>query len=148
MRVASSYGFGAGPEGIAWQGLLAWMKEGGIPVVGSRFFGFNNPSPSAGNPNYGYEQWLVLDHEREYQQPGDKVSIKDFRGGRYAVLRHQGNPAKLPAAWSSLLLWAESSPHRRASHQWLEEFINPGLLDGPGEPDWDEARIDIYLPIE
>ncbi len=148
LRVASCLGFGPGPEGLAWAGLLEWMRAAGIPVAGSRFLGFNNPSPTPGNPNYGYEQWLVLEGDLRDAAPGGKVGIKDFAGGLYAVARHEGQPMGLPATWSSLALWAEASPYRRGSHQWLEEFLNPEILDVAGEPEWERSRIDIYLPIE
>ena len=35
----------------------------GVDVEKARFFGFNNPNPSPGSPNYGYEQWLTVGPE-------------------------------------------------------------------------------------
>ena len=44
-----------------------------------RLFGFNNPDPSAGSPNYGYEVWIVVD--RDEMTPEDGVEIKAIPGG-------------------------------------------------------------------
>jgi hypothetical protein len=62
MRVASAVGFGANPEEQAWNKILAFAKAKGLPEKPeeTRFFGFNNPDPSPGNPNYGYEQWMTV----------------------------------------------------------------------------------------
>ena len=62
MQVASFYGFGSEPEFQAAAKLLAWAEPRGLLDGGveHRIFGFNNPSPSAASPNYGYEFWLEL----------------------------------------------------------------------------------------
>ena len=61
MQVASAYGFGEQPELEAWEKILAWAKEKGYADLSQhRFFGFNNPNPSPGSPNYGYEFWIVV----------------------------------------------------------------------------------------
>ncbi|NIW49114.1 MAG: MerR family transcriptional regulator, partial [Gammaproteobacteria bacterium] len=56
MTIASTYGFGEQPEIEAWEKLLSWAREIGLSLKDHRFFGFNNPNPSPGSPNYGYEQ--------------------------------------------------------------------------------------------
>ncbi len=150
MTVASHKGFGPGPEIIAWDGLITWMKTRGILIRGSRFFGFNNPNPTPGSPNYGYEQWLALDaaptNEDREAALKSGVELKAFTGGLYAVSRHSGSPEKLPLSWAALKLWVERSVYRSASHQWLEGFINPEIMQDP-EPDWEKAEIDMYYPI-
>ena len=57
MTVASAYGFGKEPEGIASRKLVAWAKPKGLfdDPAQHPTFGFNNPDPSPGSPNYGYE---------------------------------------------------------------------------------------------
>lgn len=147
-RVASCCGFGQGPEGIAWRGLFAWMRREGLAVADGRFFGFNNPNPTPGNPNYGYEQWLLLDDEKKRgAEAGEGVEFKDFAGGLYAVTRHRGSPERLPYTWGSLLLWVEGSKYRRSERQWLEDCLRPDISAMP-EPRWDEMAFDIYMAIE
>jgi hypothetical protein len=62
MRVASAQGFGENPEEQAWEKLLAWAEPQGLLADQDavRFFGFNNPNPSPGSPNYGYDQWVTV----------------------------------------------------------------------------------------
>ena len=60
MRVASAWAFGPNPEEMAWQKLVAWAESHDLLSTGHRVFGFNNPNPSVGSPNYGYEYWLTV----------------------------------------------------------------------------------------
>src|SRR5512135_1683298 len=110
LRVASAYGFGESPEARAWQTLLDWARACGLADWSAhRFFGFNNPSPAVGSPNYGYEQWMTID-------PGvvgsGAVTVKDFPGGMYAVTRCQGLE-HIMRVWAELAAWAEAGPYRR-----------------------------------
>jgi hypothetical protein len=61
MRVASFHGFGTEPEAIAFGKLTAYAQPKGYldDLEAKSVFGFNNPNPSAGSPNYGYEVWLI-----------------------------------------------------------------------------------------
>lgn len=141
MRVASALGFGPSPEGLAWEKILAWAgKHGVLNDPAARWFGFNNPSPSAGSPNYGYEQWVTVGPDA---QPEGEVEIKQFGGGLYAV--SQCNLGRIFESWQALVAWRERSSYRGAYHQWLEESITPpqtGAAVGA-----DEAVMDLYLPI-
>jgi DNA gyrase inhibitor GyrI len=136
LRVAAAHGFGANPEDQAWQKLLTWAKSKGLDdLKAHRFLGFNNPNPSAGSPNYGYEQWMTV--KPDVTAEGE-VTIKDFPGGLYAVLRCPGIPN--PDIWRKLVLWRESSAYKGAQHQWLEECLNPGAA-------FEQWEFDLYLPI-
>ena len=144
MRVASALGFGESPEGLAWDKLLAWYKASGLAQDGKlhRFFGFNNPNPSAGSPSYGYEVWVTVD---EGVQPEGEITLKDFAGGLYAVTRCEvkGDPGELiPAAWQRLVRWHESNRYGMGHHQWLEEHI------GPQEDPSGKFTLDLYLPVK
>ena len=135
LRVAAVHGFGPEPEGIAWDKMMAFVAANNL--TGVRYFGFNNPNPAPGSPNYGYEQWVTVGPEVEAS--GD-VAIKAFGGGLYAVMRCQG-VQNIQGAWQELVGWAESSPYRRSNHQWLEEVLTP-----PPTP-FEEFVLDLYLPI-
>ena len=138
LRVASFHGFGPSPEGIAWDKLAAWAAPRGLleEPERHRIFGFNNPSPTAGSPNYGYEFWIEL-------QAGDSVdgetTVKEFAGGLYAVTRCQGVETITPT-WQALSLWLEQSAHRFGPQQWLERHISGG--DDP-----EQLVLDLYLPL-
>ncbi len=139
MRVASVLGYGAEPEMQAWDKLFAWAEAHHLSGKSPRLFGFNNPSPTPASANYGYEIWATVD---ENVKSDDVVTVKDFAGGMYAVMRHTG-VTDLPEIWMQLSAWVETSPYRVASHQWLEEHIKVGR-DMPPE----EIVLDLYLPIQ
>ncbi len=140
QHVAASYGFGSGPEPIAWQKMAEFVKGKGLNKDGQahRYFGFNNPSPSAGSPNYGYEQWITIEPGVE---PTGDMKIKDFGGGLYAVTRCQLR--NITQVWHQLFLWREKSPYRPANHQWLEEVMTAPIDTEINE----DVEIDLYLPI-
>ena len=137
MRVASYYGYGAAPEGVAHEKLAAWARPRGLlqPNSGRLVFGFNNPSPSPGSPNYGYEFWMTLDPGED---PGEGVQVKQFGGGLYAVTRCVG-VAIIGEVWERLGAWRNGTHYRFGSHQWLEEHIDI----------WndDQFVLDLFLPI-
>jgi AraC family transcriptional regulator len=142
MRVASAHAFGPNPETEAMNKLQAWAEPMGLLADPKRhrIFGFNNPDPSPGSPNYGYEFWIAVGPDVEAE--GD-IKIKEFSGGLYAVTRCevQGDAYDIiPATWQQLVAWREDSPYRCATHQWLEEVLGP-----PGSSD--NFVLDLCLPI-
>ncbi|NLG49716.1 MAG: GyrI-like domain-containing protein [Chloroflexi bacterium] len=142
MRVASVYGFGAEPERIAHEKLVAWAGPRGYldDLEHHRVFGFDNPSPSPSSPNYGYELWITVEPEVE---PDGDTRIVDFAGGLYAVTRvlEIGDPYQsIPTAWKQLYTWCEDSPYRFGTHQCLEEHLRTPETSG-------EWTLDLYMPI-
>jgi len=55
MRVACVNGFGEEPEGMAFDKMKAWAETHNLLCGEYRLFGYNNPDPSPGSPNYGYD---------------------------------------------------------------------------------------------
>ena len=152
MRMASVLGFGTSPELEAWEKLLNWAGEKGLlgDLGKVRFFGFNNPNPSQGSPNYGYELWITISSEIE----GDKgIKVKEFPGGLYAVLSCVGAGNIFPA-WQKLVVWCEESIYDIGEGQPLEELLNPELFiktDGTFESlesFADALRFELYLSVE
>jgi DNA gyrase inhibitor GyrI len=137
--VACSSGFGDSPEEEAWTKLMAWAEARGLQdeLDAHRFFGFNNPNPAPGSPNYGYDQWMTVGPGAE---PTEDVEIKEFAGGLYAVARCAGLHT-IAEDWKRLVRWREDSRYKTAHHQWLEE-----LLTSPTAPP-EELVFDLYLPI-
>ena len=143
MRVASFYGFGPSPEFVAWEKLMAWSRPKYLldGPTQARIFGFNNPNPSAGSPNYGYEFWIEVGPEVTVaSEEVAEVKTVAFAGGRYAVTRCQGVEA-IPSTWQVLVQWLADSSHQSGSHQWMEEHLGP--VDAPPEG-W---AFDLYAPI-
>lgn len=142
MRMASVWGFGPSPEMEAWAKLEAWAKPKGLydDLENHPIFGFNNPNPSAGSPNYGYELWLKVGPET---MPEGEVRILDFAGGLYAVKRCEVPKGKFEVigeTWKGLVTWCEDSKYKHATHQWLEKSVATDLPDV-------EFVLDLYLPI-
>jgi DNA gyrase inhibitor GyrI len=150
MRIAAAHGFGERPEDESWRKLMAFAKDRGLldDLAGRRVFGFNNPDPTPGSPNYGYDSWLTVGPEVE---SGEDITMLDFGGGLYAVTHCEG-VAAIGSTWKQLVTWRESSEYSHGSHQWLEEVLNPGdfvTSDGNPSPDeeWAQVRFLLYLPI-
>jgi DNA gyrase inhibitor GyrI len=143
MRVASIWGFGQIPEEAAWQKLNGWAEPRGLldDPEKHRIFGFNNPNPSAGSPNYGYELWIEVEPEVE---PEGDVRIADVPGGLYAVARcevPEGSEYEvIPATWKKLVTWRENSQYKCGSQHWLEKSV-PDEISGMA------FVLDLYLPI-
>ncbi len=144
-RVAYAIGFGKEPEGIAWNKLMTWAEQAGLlaDLRAHRFFGFNNPDPTPGSPNYGYEQWMTVGPE--VSAVGEAVKIKDFAGGLYAVARCQG-PQNIFQTWQDLLMWCENSAYKMAAHQCLEECLSTDLIR-LAEVRWEKVFFDLYVPV-
>jgi len=143
IRVVSFLGFGESPEELAWEKLTTWAKPRGLleDLEKHRLFGFNNPSPSPGSPNYGYEVWIEIDPVEI--DLGDDVEVKNFEGGIYAVSRCEvpkGNFDVIGSTWKSLVAWREDSKYKPGYHQWLEKSL-------PENPPDTEFVLDLYLPI-
>jgi AraC family transcriptional regulator len=142
MRVASFWGFGASPEKAAWEKLFAWARPRGLlaDLAKHRLFGFDNPSPSAGSPNYGYEVWIVVDPDAV---PEGEARILNFGGGLYAVARcvvPKGRFDVIGTTWKKLIVWREDSRYKCGAQQCLEESLP---LDLPNT----EFVLDLYLPL-
>ena len=123
MRGARGWAFGPSPEEHAWRLLEGWARPQGVlePDSGNRCFGFNNPSPTAGSPNYGYEFWVTAAAEA---QPGEGVTLATYG----SLCAAQGIPMRFPGgevAWNGLnevtdarivarqMAWAATSANAR-----------------------------------
>jgi DNA gyrase inhibitor GyrI len=142
MLVASFHAFSASPEIDARNKLIAWAEPKGLleNTVRHRIFGFDNPSPSPGSPNYGYEFWIMVG---EKTKPEGDIKIKEFKGGLYLVTRCEikNNAGEIiPETWKNLEIWREATGYKAGNHQWLEEHI--GLFESV-----DVFTLDLYRPI-
>jgi AraC family transcriptional regulator len=144
MRVICFNGFGSSPEGQAYTKLSDWMKANGLWEDGKdrRYFGFNNPDPSPGSPNYGYDVWMTVD---ETVQAEGEARIVDFPGGLFAVTRVDAGPEGegIYETWQALAGWVEHSKYTPefSTRQCLEESPNPFHSPPTG------FTLELYEPI-
>ncbi len=86
MRVASLHGFGTEPELQAWEKLVNFAGARGYlkDLAHHRIFGFNNPDPTPGSPNYGYELWITVESGGFCDRRGgdQRVPGRAIRGGK------------------------------------------------------------------
>jgi len=148
MKVISFHGFGQGPEDIAIAAMLEWVeKHTFFEYKDVRCFGFNNPDPTPGSPNYGYEIWLTLPDQLEISD----APVKTFSGGTYAVVHCEGSMAEaeefIPSAWKSLMEWLENNKYQLGQHQWLEEHLGANGLLIPQMIKSGRLSLDLHLPI-
>lgn len=146
VKVVVGRGYGKEPEGPAWEAALKTLAELGLAekLVELTCYGFNNPDPSPGNENYGYEQWIVLPED---VTPGvESVETLDYAGGLYAVMEMPvPGPQHLFAHWQKLAAWREDSPYLfDRSRPYLEHLLNPESVPA-GK--FDEMRFRLYLPV-
>lgn len=139
MRMISAYGFGAEPEGIAWRKLQSFVNEHGYLQEGKfpTTYGFNNPNPSPGSPNYGYEIWMPVDPD---VAPEDDLRIVEFPGGLYGVTTFT-DLNRIGDVWCELGKWRETSKYQPGKHQWLEELLTPTEIPVS------EYKFNLYIPI-
>ncbi len=142
MRVAYYCYYGKEPEENAWEIVSDWLRISGFDIEedGLRFFGFNNPDPAEGKEEYGYEIWTTLDNGIEVKD--ERIGVKDFTGGLYAVTSVHGGVENIVSTWKRLDSWLSESKYTYGRHQWLEEHL---------DFDYDFNHlggIDIYMPIE
>ncbi len=142
LRCASVHGFGPSPEEVAWAKLRAWAGPRGLldDLGRHRLFGFNNPSPSVGSPNYGYEFRIELGDACPGWAGDDDARLVNFPGGEFAVTRCVGVEA-IPDTWRSLLTWFEAGAHRMADGQCLEQHL------GPVAAPLEALEMALYQPI-
>ncbi len=142
MRVVSFHAFGPSPELDVAAKLVSWAKPKGYldDREKYRIFGFNNPNPSVGSPNYGYEFWIQITPETEVEE---NVGVKEFEGGMYAITRSYGIE-NITSTWMKLAEWVENnSKYSYGTQQMLEEHIGPFPFDVS-----EDFTLDLYCSIK
>ncbi len=139
MTLICFNGYGTEPENLALTQLKQWAAENDQH---GRIFGYNNPDPAEGSPNYGYDACMVVDAGT---QPVEGARIRHLDEGLYAVLNC---PVKqpwvdIPGAWQSLVQWADAHDYSLGTHQWFEEHL-PDEKSDSGVI----FSLDLYMPIK
>jgi len=125
--VASYRAVGESPEDKAWEGIYSWAEANGLTELPStRFFGFNNPGPSKGESEYGYEFWVTL--PEGFKPTGDAgidVQFKEFPGGLFAVTATSLDTFDVGEKWRELARWLKQSKFEPIMGRCYEEHISP-----------------------
>ncbi len=149
MHVASVRALSKTPENDAWEKMRAWAEPKGLleDLEKHPVFGFNNPNPSPGRKEYGYEFWIRVEPGIA---PEGEVMIDQFKGGLYAVttcrLKEELESEFFQRegyleSWKKLVEWVDSSKYRQGKHQCLERAHDPNASA-------EELILDLYCPIE
>ena len=149
MVVASVQAISKSPEEEAWKKMVAFAEPRGLlkDLKKNPVFGFNNPNPTKGKDEYGYEFWIRIDPDTELEEG---VTKKKFGGGLYAVKRcNLTQEAASPflqehgalESWVQLGDWFKTSGYKMGKHQCLEKSVNPNKPD-------EDLLLDIMWPIE
>ena len=151
MRVASVRAFSAQPEADAWKKMRAWAEPQGLleDYTKHPVFGFNNPDPSPGQKEYGYEFWIRIG--AHFKGDGE-IEAKDYDGGLFAVTTCKpweemqsdfGKEHGFLESWKKLVDWIILSEKYEMdkSRQCLEKADDP---DAP----FKELVLDLYQPIK
>jgi DNA-binding transcriptional MerR regulator/DNA gyrase inhibitor GyrI len=139
MQVAFYRAESPSPELDAWGIMNPWVAEQGLAdLPATRYFGFNNPNPSAGQAVYGYEVWVAVPEGTASSGP---VHIKPFAGGLYAVV-----PTylyEIGERWQKLVQWvlASDQVEWESARPCLEESIDHAQMGA------EQAQLDLFLPV-
>ncbi|MGY5879942.1 MAG: effector binding domain-containing protein [Candidatus Thorarchaeota archaeon] len=149
MRVAYVRVISKSPENDAWAKMAAWAEPLGLlaNLENHPVYGFNNPNPSPGSKEYGYEFWIRIGPDIE---PEGEIRVKEFKGGLFAVatsrLKEEMDAENFKKegflnSWRRLQLWlAQSKDYKLAKNPGLERSRNPTAP-------LDEIVLDLHMPI-
>lgn len=140
MRVVSFQAISESPENEAWAKLREWAEPKGYfdDLEKNPIYGFNNPNPSPGKKEYGYEFWLVVNPDFK----SDEVEVKDVPESFNVVTRcNVEDPARdITEAWKKILEWIKKHKIKFAGRCGIEKVIVPSH-SGEG------FILDIYIPV-
>ncbi|ACL69124.1 AraC family transcriptional regulator [Halothermothrix orenii] len=141
--VASYRAEAESPEPRAWEVIFKWAKKYNLlQLPGTRFFGFDNPSPTPDKAVYGYEFWVTIPH-KNFNIP-EEMKIRKFSGGLYAVTNTNFREFDVGERWKQLYKWVKESEFSYREGICLEEHIT---LTGYNL-DINTVQLDLYEPIK
>jgi len=138
MRVASFRAISESPEHEASEMLLEWATGKGFlnDLEKHPIYGFNNPNPTKGKKEYGYEFWIKVD--KDYSEEG--INLKEFPGGRYAVTTCR-DLSEIGELWMKLYNWVKENGYEyNEEAECLEKTHNLRASDN-------QLVLDLYEPI-
>ncbi|HUU79130.1 MAG TPA: effector binding domain-containing protein [candidate division Zixibacteria bacterium] len=140
MRIVSFHAISKTPEKDASQKMNKWMEANGILFDGEKHptFGFNNPNPTRGKDEYGYEFWLKVDDDFESK---DDPKVKDISGYQYAVTTCW-RLADIGRDWMNLARWVKEHDYDiiRDTHCLERAHFSVATED--------ELILDLMIPVK
>ncbi len=138
MRVASFRAISESPEHEAAKLLADWAQGKGLldDLEKNPVFGFNNPNPTEGKKEYGYEFWIKVDDD--FEEEG--ITIKDIEAGSYAVTTSE-SLSIIGERWMQIIEWVKNSEHEFRDAEFLEKTHDFSAAE-------DELVLDLYVPIK
>lgn len=125
--------------GATFHRLYALLQLRGYPVT-ARSFGIYHDDPHGKNTEALYAQAAV---ETQAQSADAPLILSTIRGGRYAVLRHQGSYAELEHAYDWFYHdWLLAGGEQIADAPPFEEYLNDVHNTAP-----EDLLTDIYIPL-
>lgn len=148
IKVAVFKGFGENPEDKASEIANNFIKDN--KLVGFRHFGFNNPDPQEGNPEYGYEIWVTINKDYE------GIQSRIYKGGLYASITTV--MTEIGETWGKLYNLVKEDKRYDfgyvapgedgvSEHQWLEECTDYEFFFIK-DNDESEMQLDLLMPIK
>lgn len=149
MTIASYGAISETPENDCWKVVNKLVEDYSLQdCPGFRHFGFNNPDPTPGKAEYGYEMWVVVPENLPIPEPFVK---KEFAGGLYGALPTY--MTVIGERWGQLFDWVQTNdsyeldvdiPNMR--HE-LEECMDYVAFNSEATP-VSEKQLDLLLPIK
>lgn len=127
----------ASPEKDAWEKMMKWLSsKDHLDRRFLRYFGFDNPGPSEGKTEYGYEVWVTKPDGLVIEDP---FVEKKFQGGFYAVTVCTLD--NIGERWMQLCHWVKNNNIWEYREDiCLEESISPsGVIP---------FQLDLFEPIQ
>ena len=125
--------------GATFHQLYALLQLRGHPV-NARSFGIYHDDPHGKAAEELYAQAAVQTQAQSADAP---LVLRSIRGGRYAVLRHQGSYAELEHAYDWFYRdWLLASGEQIGNAPPFEEYLNDVQSTPP-----EQLLTDIYIPL-
>lgn len=136
MTIASFVCKGLHPEKQALEMMAAWAGKHGMFEQPFRIFGFDNPSPTKSNPEYGYEVWITVPEGFACND----ATIKVVPSKTYAIIHTV--LSEIQISWRHFVKWLNLGRYEYGGGNCLEEHLTE-------MGDWDkkEMEFDLYMPV-
>ena len=139
-KVIAIQALGKEPETKAIQKMDNWLKKHNFSKKELMIYGFNNPDPTPGKEEYGYEFYIPTDLNIEED---DTIKIKQMKGGTFAVTECHviEDFEQIGRSWKELVALVKEQPdYGFGECFWYEHHPIP-------LPGSEGFILNLYLPV-